>query len=94
MIFRLLLCDVAAAIAIPGSTSSPFSVVTLAHIVTIQVIVDVDKDGEERGDWKRGEKPQRRLMISVKSSIVARCLPSLIYLYISEQIAMPHHSTK
>jgi hypothetical protein len=34
MIFRLL--DVAAAIAIPGSASSPFSVVTLAHIVAIQ----------------------------------------------------------
>jgi hypothetical protein len=89
----LLLCDVAAAIAIPGSTSSPFSVVTLAHIVAIQVIVDVDsdKDGEERGDRKRGEKPQRRLMISVKSSIVARYLPSLIYI---GTIAMPHHSTK
>ena len=77
MIFRLLY--VAAAIAIPGSAPGPFSVVTLAHIVAIQVVVDVEKD-EERGDGRRGEKPQRRLMGSVKSSIVARYLLSLIYI--------------
>jgi hypothetical protein len=65
MTFRLL--HVAAAIAVSGSASRPFSVVTLAHIVAIRVIVDVDKD-EERGDERRGEKPQRRLMGSVNSA--------------------------
>jgi hypothetical protein len=74
--------DVAAAIAIPRATSSPFSVVTLAHIVAIQVVFDVDKD-EERGDRRRGEKPQGRLIVSGKASIVARYLSSLIYIGIN-----------